>query len=134
MSSNDKSIPLKPKYKGGRYCCVVNCHSLQGREDCRFSRFPKRNLEQAELWRKAIHRVEEDGSPWYPHPRDVICGLHFILREPSNIRTNPDYVPSIFPTFHKKPKSEADIERHKRALKRAFPSEFESKTQVGDSM
>jgi hypothetical protein len=108
-------LPKKiyPKYKG-RYCCVVGCFSAQGREDVRFSGFSKRDLTQALLWKQAIKREEDDGSEWIPKPKDKVCGKHFISGEPSNIQTNPDYVPSIFPTNHRRKFSETDMIRYQR--------------------
>ncbi|CAB4068479.1 unnamed protein product [Lepeophtheirus salmonis] len=112
---------LKPKYRSGRYCCVVGCVSRQGREDVRFSSFPKRNPEQTELWRKAINRKNPDGSEWYPGPYAVICGFHFICNEPSNHQNHPDYIPTLFPTktSRQKVKTEADVKRYQRIRKRA---------------
>ncbi len=128
---NDAGHVLKAKYKG-RYCCVVNCHSVQGRDDVRFSRFPKRNPEQAEAWRKAVNRQNPDGSQWFPNARDLVCGLHFVSGNPSNIQGSPDYVPTRFPTAHKSAKSESDVQRHERALKRAFPDGIASCSKVKD--
>jgi hypothetical protein len=98
------------KYKGGRYCCVVGCSTLQGRDDFRFLSFPLvRNPTQALLWKQAINRVEADGSKWIPRPTHIICGKHFISGEPSNIQNNPDYVPSIFPTKQRRKKREIEM-------------------------
>ena len=116
--SAESSARPKLKYEGGRYCSVVGCHSRQGREEVRFFHFPKRNPSQMELWIKAVKRINPDGTAWRPSPRELICGLHFRDKKPSNIQNHPDYVPSIFPTEHKHPKSDADLERHQRQLKR----------------
>jgi hypothetical protein len=110
----EKPKIVYPKYKGGRYCCVVECFSVQGRDDFQFCSFPKRNPAQALLWKKAINRIEKDGSMWIPKPNDKICGKHFISGAPSNIEKHPDYVPSIFPTKHRQEKTKIDVGRYQR--------------------
>ena len=59
----------KKKYKknnGGVVCCVVGCHSSYPRDRLRFFNFSVKNLEQRELWIKAVNRINADGSEWLP--------------------------------------------------------------------
>jgi len=35
-----------------------------------------------------------DGFLWQPEDGDKICSDHFILKQKSDIPTNPDYIPS----------------------------------------
>ena len=107
---------------GGNYCAVVDCLRNEARdrsEGIKFFRFPKRrNMEQHELWVKAVNRLEPDGKRWLPSPISVVCSDHFVQGKPSATRTDPDYVPSIFPTAHKKAKTKQDTERFQRFIKR----------------
>jgi hypothetical protein len=53
---------------GGHLCVVVGCnnHSARDRGKCSFFGNPARNLEQRELWIKAVKRVGPDGMDWVP--------------------------------------------------------------------
>jgi hypothetical protein len=58
---------LLPKRKGGLYCSAVGCHNNQYEHGCqgvKFYTFPKD--DRNELWRKALNRVNANGSVWYP--------------------------------------------------------------------
>ena len=60
-------------------------------------------VQQYQLWLKAIDRLNEDGSPWVPDPRkSVVCSDHFVGGKPATDRTDPDYAPSIFETAARK--------------------------------
>ena len=60
-------------------------------------------VQQYQLWLKAIDRLNEDGSPWVPDPRkSVVCSDHFVSGKPASDRTDPDYAPSIFETAARK--------------------------------
>lgn len=106
----------------GNYCAVVKCYRNEGRdgpEGIKFFRFPKnRNVEQHELWVKAVSRLNPDGKPWVPGAKSLICSDHFVRGKPSPTRLDPDYVPSIFSTGHKKAKTEKDTARFQRLMKR----------------
>ena len=111
-------------YKG-LYCCVVGCNSSypKDRESVRFFCFSRKNFEQRELWIKAVHRKNVDGTDWSPKVHTRVCSKHFIGEKPSPTRTHPDYVPSIFPTNHLRARKAADCERHDRFMNRrkVFP-------------
>jgi hypothetical protein len=101
-------------HRSRNYCCVVGCYSKE-EDPIKFFGFPRKTLPvRTELWRKAIKRVNADGSEWYPHSRASICAKHFVSGRPSRTRADPDYVPSIFPTTskgHMKVKTLAESER-----------------------
>ena len=101
-------------------CCVVGCHRNTKRDKgtVGFYRFPKRNFEQRQLWIKAVKRINPDGSEWMPSANTRICSDHFVNGEVHPSRNHPSYVPSIFPTKHKKPKGITDADRFDRARKR----------------
>ena len=103
-------------YAHGNYCCVVGCHNRKGKDLVHFFSFPapSRNLEQRELWIKAVKRIEPDGSQWIPSKRSIVCADHFVKKKPSPTRTDPDYAPSIFPTKHGKAATLSDVQREKR--------------------
>jgi hypothetical protein len=104
----------KKKYKNGQYCVVTECHNTQGREQCGFFRCKRQFAVQTEAWRQAINRMNPDGSLWTPGKRAVICGKHFVSGNPNASHNSPDYVPSIFATLHRKPKTSASENRFKR--------------------
>ena len=107
----------KRKYKSGRTCCVVGCSARQGQGDIKFFQVVRKKYPlQSEAWVKAISRINPDGSPWLPSPYTVICGLHFINGEPSNIADSPDYIPTIFPTGHRKAATANDVDRLQRVI------------------
>ena len=107
----------KVKYKGGRYCCVKDCHSRQGRDDVRFFSFPKKNKEQFEKWTIRVKREN-----FVPNAFTVICGHHFVKGKPDVSPDSPDFAPSIFPTLHCKAKKVSDLQRYNRAAKRNLES------------
>ncbi len=116
MAENSKKRP------GGRTCCVVGCshnYKVHGK-DVRFFQFPTRDLEQREKWISAVKRVDSDGKPWVPSNNATICSAHFHSGIYSRTRGHPDYVPTIFPTLHVKPKSEQDESRFQRQQRRYF--------------
>ena len=98
-----------------RYCSVVDCHSHHKDPSVTLFNFPKRNPIQAKLWAKAIRRTNSDGTQWTPNEASRICSKHFVSGRYSRTRSNPDYVPSIFPSsYHKRGKSQSDVNRHNR--------------------
>ncbi|TRY80894.1 hypothetical protein TCAL_07756 [Tigriopus californicus] len=83
----------------GLSCCVYNCNSkyLEARRlGISFFSFSVKNLEQRELWRKAVCQFHPLGEDWYPAKYSRICALHFVNQERSPTRTHPSYVPTIF--------------------------------------
>ena len=76
-------------------CVVVNCHNRQ-HKDCNISfyRFPV-DQDRRRRWVAFVSHRNEDGSSWQLGDGDRICSDHFILKEKSDIPTNPDYVPTI---------------------------------------
>jgi hypothetical protein len=125
MASGSASIAREDKKSFGRYCCVVECHSNEGKdgESTKFFSIPKRNSEQQGKWIIAINREN-----WVPTKKAVVCGKHFVGGKPSPTRADPDYVPSIFPTAHKKARSEGDVSRFKRAMNRRSSTARETTT------
>ena len=108
------------KYPGGNYCCVVDCHQKQGRDEVKFFCFPSRDPEQRKKWIRAINRIEiKDGKkiPWTPSKNSIVCAAHFVSGQPSRTRISPDFFPTIFPTHHVKAKTSSDQARLSRALK-----------------
>jgi hypothetical protein len=92
------SLKIEHHHQSRNYCCVVGCYSKE-EDPIKFFRFPRKTLPvRTELWRKAINRVNANGSEWYPHSRASICARHFISGRPSGTKADPNYVPSIFPT------------------------------------
>ena len=126
MSSPPASLTTSSTSSGARprsscYCCVVGCSNNRTRDSKRgisFYTFPKRNIEQKELWIKAVKRMGPDGSLWIPGPRTQICSEHFVGGKKSPTRGDPAYSPTLFPTKHTKEKSLADKRRHERAMER----------------
>ena len=114
---------MEQKKYSGVVCCAVGCHSTypRDRESVKFFSFSTKNLEQRELWIVAVKRKNPDGSVWLPKKQTKICSKHFITERPNPTRTHPDYVPSIFPTQHKKPKKVSDLTRQERFMKRREP-------------
>ncbi|CAB4066923.1 unnamed protein product [Lepeophtheirus salmonis] len=108
------------KKKPYSYCSVVGCDSAYGKglENVKMFCFPLRNMEQRELWIKAIKRVNEDGTMWKPRYWSRICSKHFITGKYNPTRGHPDYFPTLFPTSHVHPRTFSDIERHGRFFKR----------------
>ena len=108
------------KWRGGQYCCAVDCHNCTYRDGPRgvkFFRFP-RDPKIKERWIKQVNRKKLNGSPWSPGSNARLCSEHFVSGKWSKDPGNPDYEPSIFPTSHVRPSSERDLQRHERARKR----------------
>ena len=38
-----------------------------------------------------------DGSPWQPSDGNRICSDHFVSKKKSDVPSNPNYVPSVYP-------------------------------------
>lgn len=108
-------------YKG-KQCCVKNCQARSGRkESIRLFRARRaRNSEQNRLWAQALNFANLDGSLKYPTKNDRVCSKHFVSGAPSSEVSNPDFVPSIFPTQHVKSKSNVDYQRWQRKVARAL--------------
>jgi hypothetical protein len=121
----------KKTYKGVN-CSVVGCNSSypRDRESVNFYCFSKRNLEQRELWIKAVNRINQDGTKWLPKTHTRVCSKHFVTGKPNPTRTHPDYVPSVFPTRHREAKKQSDVRRQERFMQRrqilaeVFPGAF----------
>ena len=107
-----------PSQYSGSYCAVVGCHARRGRDPVSFFKFPARNHEQRELWIRAVKRINVDGTPWVPGKYALVCGKHFVKKKPSPTNSDPDYVPTIFPTNHMKAATQKDIQRNQRKLDR----------------
>ena len=108
----------KPKKKHlGSFCCVVDCHKSSGRdrETVKFFKVLRANVEQSNLWIKAINRENPDGSEWKPSKSTLICSDHFVSGTFSTDKDHPDFVPSKFPSGNHKPAAkEADVNRFQR--------------------
>ena len=98
----------------GHYCCAVNCHNNEGMPGISFYRVIRKNKIQQEKWIQKIKRINEDGTPWRPTKGTKLCGAHFISGNISNEPSNPDFVPTKFPTGHVKEKTETEVSRAKR--------------------
>ena len=119
--------PTKSLTKNAKYCCVKGCrrNTVVHAQEVKFFNLPaaSTNSDQREKFLKAIKKETKDGSPWNPKPRTaIICSRHFVGGKPSPTKTSPDY----YPTRHLgnetsvKPKTEADMARFKRHVKRRF--------------
>jgi hypothetical protein len=141
MASNVSTTKAEKKV-GGTLCCVVECNNNSARDQGRvkFFRFPARNLEQRDLWIKAVNRVRPGGTDWAPgkshwctclkvemlqHALNLvsgkwtrICSEHFVGQKWHPTRGHPDYAPTLFPTKHVRERSEDDIGRFQRTEKR----------------
>lgn len=129
MSSSDMIVAggsatsgftVQSKKKATRYCSVVGCHRNKGKHGdiLKFFSFPTRDKVQRDLWIKALQRDDVDGKPWQPTKDSLVCGDHFVSGKFSYSKLDPDYCPSIFPTCHKKPKSQSDLARFNRSKSR----------------
>ena len=113
----------KKKYKSGRNCCVVGCSSRQGRDETKFFHVLRKQYpEQGQAWVTAISRINPDGTPWQPSRFTLICGHHFIQGKPSTIVDSPDYIPTIFPTEHRREATTNDIDRLERVRMTLLPT------------
>ncbi len=74
-------------YGGGSVCCVLGCDSTKDR--VKLFAFSTKDLEQRELWIKAVNRVNPDGSIWRPKLHSRVCSRHFTKGTPSLARTHP---------------------------------------------
>ena len=73
---------------------VVNCHNRQHKGcNISFYRFPV-DQHRRQRWVAFVSRQNEDGSSWQPGDSDRTYSDHFILKEKSDIPTNPDYMQS----------------------------------------
>jgi hypothetical protein len=70
-----KMAPAVNQQGGGFLCVIVGCdnHSVRDRGKVSFFGFPARNLEQRELWIKAVKRVGPDGKDWVPAKWSKVC-------------------------------------------------------------
>ena len=76
-------------------CVVVNCFNRHYKgSTIKFYRFPV-DSDRRRQWVAFVSRRNEDGSTWQPRDGDRICSDHFILKQKSDLPSNPDYVPSI---------------------------------------
>ena len=113
----------KTSTRGAKYCCVVSCHNnTKANPDLTFYTFSTRNLSQRELWVQAVHRVKPDGTLWQPTVNDRICSAHFVGGQKSTIEHHPAYIPTIFGTNHRRPKTDVDVQRFERHFRRDFAS------------
>ena len=112
--------------KYGKTCCVVGCHHSERKkpENVIFYCFPSRKIgliyenERRQKWIKAVNRINPDGTPWEPNNDSRICSEHFAGGRRSTIIESPSYIPSIFPTNHVEKKSQTQVDRFNRHLKR----------------
>jgi hypothetical protein len=107
-----EKCPISPqkKKRRGHYCCVVDCHC----EKCRFFCCDRQDQAQSEAWTRAINRQNPVKTLWIPSSSSLICGLHFVSGQSSKDPKCPDYVPTIFPTYHVQEKTTADLDRFDR--------------------
>ena len=110
-----------------RICCVVNCSNREGTDSLTFYRFPERNQDQKQKWVSAVKRINPDGSSWCPNISSRICSAHFLGGKKSFAQNDPSYVPTIFPTSHKRESTFQDKDRFERAKKRMRMNEIQSK-------
>ena len=78
--------PAKITKRGGHYCCVMGCNknTKTDKPAVKFFCIPaaSRNAEQRECWLKAINRAEDDGSPWIPKPKAIVCSRQSCMISP----------------------------------------------------
>ena len=77
---------FKKQRSNGHYCCVVGCSNNSKAKGVKLFSIPTRNLEQRELWLKAINRLNKDGNPWLARKWSKICSVHFVGGKPSPTR------------------------------------------------
>ena len=114
------AIPKRAKTPRKRYCCVPDCSTTTSVPPFFNVPSPAKNPEQRELFLKAIDRVNPDGSCWDPKPGMEICSRHFVSGKPSPTRNSPDYYPTKYLGKATTPKTEADVARFNRHMKRRF--------------
>ena len=115
----------------GKNCCVVDCSAKYLRENCGFFRVIRADKIQSDKWIKAINRINPDGSPWKPSEHTVICGAHFLHGKPSKMTDDPDYVPSKFPTKHRREATEQDAQRMDRVILYSKETQFRHSCTLG---
>lgn len=78
-------------------CVVVNCYNRHSKHSNRsFYRFPT-DVNRRRKWVAFVSRRNADGSSWQPSDGDRICSDHFVLKEKSDVPSDPKYVPSVYP-------------------------------------
>ena len=78
-------------------CVVVNCYNRHSKQLNRsFYRFPT-DVNRRRKWVAFVSCRNADGSSWQPSDGGRICSDHFVSKEISNVLSNPNYVPSVYP-------------------------------------
>lgn len=84
----------------------------------KFYSFSKKHPEQTEKWIIAINRLGDGKKMWQPTLSARICSEHFLGNQKSFDPDSPSFVPTIFPTNHRKQLCDQDLARYERRTQR----------------
>ena len=78
-------------------CVVVKCYNRHSKHSkTSFYHFPT-DVDRRRKWVAFVSRRNTDGSPWQPSDGDQICSDHFVSKEKSDVPSDPNYVPLVYP-------------------------------------
>ncbi|XP_040580792.1 THAP domain-containing protein 11 isoform X2 [Lepeophtheirus salmonis] len=87
------------------YCASPDCKQKFSKgSPIKFFRFP-RDKNRRLLWTLAVRQGSScsKAKNWVPSEDNRLCGRHFITGKASQVKSHPDYVPSIFTPCSSKP-------------------------------
>ena len=75
---------------------MVNCYNQHSKHSNRsFYRYLT-DVNHRQKWVAFVSCRNADGSSWQPSDGGRICSGHFVLKEKSNVPSDPNYVPSVY--------------------------------------
>ena len=78
-------------------CVVIKCYNRHSRHSKRsFYHFPT-DVNRHQKWVTFVSRRNADSLPWQPSNGDRICSVHFVLKEKSDVSSDSNYVPLVYP-------------------------------------
>ena len=78
-------------------CALFKCYNRHSKHSKRsFYHFPTDVNRHQKRIAFVLHR-NDDGSPWQPRDGDCICSDHFVSKEKSDVPSDPNYVPLVYP-------------------------------------